>query len=110
MSTNKLENCPLCGKNDLKIYEEAIPLVGGDILNVGVIECLTPDCPVIIREPTINKAIEKWNKRPDEEILQTKLNILYSAIKNSIIYFPNAEALDLLKNALKKAELEDGNR
>lgn len=65
-----LKDCPLCGKKDLIVDTEFIPLVGGDSLNMGFIECATKDCPMIIRESTVEKAVEKWNKRPREDYLE----------------------------------------
>ncbi len=82
MSQNNLKNCPLCGKNDLMVYIEFIPLVGGDSKNLGVVECLTDNCPMIIRASTEAEAIQKWQNRPIEDELSEDLDIAIDALKS----------------------------
>lgn len=102
MSENSLKPCPLCGVIDAFVYTETIPLVGGDSYDVGVVDCVSGECPMIIRAPTEEEAIKKWNKRPIEETLQIKLDMVCLAIKESFNYFPNAKSINLLKETLEK--------
>lgn len=80
MSENNLKNCPLCGKNDLLVDTEVIPSGHTNLdsdegwVERGFLECLTRDCPIIIREPTIEEVIRKWNIRPIEDSLQSDLD------------------------------------
>lgn len=76
MSENSLKPCPLCGVIDAFVYTETIPLVGGDSYDVGVVDCVSGECPMIIRAPTEEEAIKKWNTRPREDALQADVELL----------------------------------
>jgi hypothetical protein len=68
--TYKLHPCPLCGSTEqLMVYKEWFPTQKPDGIEMGVVECTTFDCPMIIRAFTIEEAVEKWNKRPLENFL-----------------------------------------
>lgn len=75
MEKAKLNPCPLCGGNDLLADVEFIPKKWAGGINVGFIECLTQYCPMIIRAPTLEEAIEKWNKRTIEDELKATLEL-----------------------------------
>jgi hypothetical protein len=71
---NNLKPCPLCGSVEkLLVYMEYLPAAKREM---GVVECTQDDCPMIIREYSIEKAVKKWNRRPIEEFLEEQNSIL----------------------------------
>jgi len=68
-----LKPCPLCNSIEkLMLYNEYMPL---SKTNLGVIECTNNFCPMIVRAPTIEEAVKKWNERPREDFLIKQIDI-----------------------------------
>jgi hypothetical protein len=86
---NSLKACPLCGSTEnLMVYKEWFPVKKPDGKELGVVECTTPYCLMIVRAPTIEEAIKKWNKRPIEDRLikeNEQTSSLYNAALDEII-------------------------
>jgi hypothetical protein len=82
---DNLKTCPLCGSTEnLMVYKEWFPVKKPDGKELGVVACTTPHCPMIIRMPTIEEAVQKWNKRPKEDSLNEQLSLMKIELTNAI--------------------------
>ena len=86
----ELKPCPHCGNSDLITDTELIPLADNKFMHMGFVECITENCPAILRASTEAKAIEKWNARPIEDDLQAKLEVAKDAIKKLLSNLPDS--------------------
>ena len=85
MNKEKLELCPFCNCKDVFINSEDVGMeyregYWGECNDCGARGGLAGNDSADGREYAIEEAIEKWNTRPNEEQLRTKLAFLTTPV------------------------------